>query len=188
MILVEFDTFQYGAGLVFVITWVMSSTRPTRVFTRASVGSFISVPTQDKSTKLHITCTFTTYILSPFWAPWSCLLLRHFDLSLKHASSEHENLGTSTRGIARERKRETSGNEVAPGSVPCWHNSNILLLQVFSRRQTFDQNTKVNYFNFFCPNCCYQTGSDPGDRASQAWSSLIIVSGFLCLQWTTVSM
>lgn len=69
----NFNTFQYGAGLVFVINvaCVMLSTRPTRVFARAQ-----ELP--------NIEYRFD------------------FSRKHASSIAKHENLGTSIRGIARE--------------------------------------------------------------------------------------
>ena len=128
MVLWEFNTFQYGAGLVFVINvaCVISSTRPTRVFARV-----------------------------PELPPAQALRFQ----------SQTCELNRKARESMDENSRDSQGVFHA-GTTQYFSSGALPEINLWSR-------CKGELF-YFCLNCCYQTGSDPGDRASQAWSSLII--------------
>ena len=89
-----------------------------------------------------------------------CLLFKRFNFSRKHASSI-----CKARESGDENSRDSQGVFHA-GTTQYFSSGALPEINLWSR-------CKGELF-YFCLNCCYQTGSDPGDRASQAWSSLII--------------
>lgn len=113
-------------------SWLMSSTRPTRVFARA-----------------------------PELPPAQALRFQ----------SQTCELNRKARESMDENSRDSQGVFHA-GTTQYFSSGALPEINLWSRY-------KGELF-YFCPNCCYQTRSDPGDRASQAWSSLIMV----CLWWT----
>ena len=123
------------------------------------------------STLSNMALASFSWLMSPAWCRprvprvcsrvhQSCLLLRRFDFSRKHASSI-----CKARESGDENSRDSQGVFHA-GTTQYFSSGALPEINLWSR-------CKGELF-YFCLNCCYQTGSDPGDRASQAWSSLII--------------